>query len=773
MRIKQSNPLRKPSIVNLDDVNPQFEVIEDSSDENDLIVTIEECDEVSQSQSLQYCSMSDNGWIDLSSIVEITEFTSQPRASMNLITDLGDYQIIGSLISDLPVNINAQDSDSNTIDFFSINGNALFPSVCCKNDMLLVVLGSDWCIGKVVRHNHYNALNYDLRKLGNAFTFHVNLIVKDSSDCLAFPVIYLCISNQCIQSNSSSISIKTLNWILANTPTNTLQNSSVTDLEYGNDDENYSSNMEEKTKSYWKTDENDFNSDELLENICTFADQHITKSILCNTALSVSRLSALLKSYGIKTELRPYQLNGIHWLVTKLLNDSESMAVTESFHGLIRLGNISMSFQTFYDKTVSMENNSLALYYDLYTQTISFENTLGNVNSLLTESYKGSAILSDYMGLGKSLQVIGVILYLKHNFKLLQYEIPSFSETCTHDIAANSLNCVCGRINLKKKDPRLIHGIIACTLCGNRYHAFCVGSLKNKLGYKCISCSCRQYSKNLLPSSASIIVMPDNLIPQWIQEIKKHTNDTSESAEDGNDFVDSNTTTSSKGTLTKSNSQKPKFDPVKVFVYHGCDFEILVKNDLTYSDIDPIHLSTYDIILVGFNILNKEFYLSNVMETDEKRSRLRNRSVSTHHSYFPLPLLCLHYNLVVIDETQKVESQEISKRLELVSKLNSSFRLSVSGTPVGNSKLTDLKSLCYFLRISPYDGRNLHNAFKDIFISPKLPIKLSARKKWLHNLFSNLTLRRTKESVASELGLLPKRFITTFLNFTQFEVSFV
>jgi len=139
-----------------------------------------------------------------------------------------------------------------------------------------------------------------------------------------------------------------------------------------------------------------------------------------------------------------------------------------------------------------------------------------------------------------------------------------------------------------------------------------------------------------------------------------------------------------------------------------------------------------------------------------------------YNVYFPPPVLCLNFRTIVIDETQRIESEGDGQMLLMSAALEASYRVSVSGTPLGSGRISDIKSLCRFLRIDPFDERENWNA---CILQKKLPVSNEAVIEWIYSLFSPIVLRRTKKMIQNQLNLHSQVKSTTTLTFSKFEMS--
>lgn len=135
--------------------------------------------------------------------------------------------------------------------------------------------------------------------------------------------------------------------------------------------------------------------------------------------------------------------------------------------------------------------------------------------------------------------------------------------------------------------------------------------------------------------------------------------------------------------------------------------------------------------------------------------------------YFPSPLMCLGFQVIAVDETQKIEGERISAALYMSSRYKATYRISISGTPIATNRLADLQSLCYFLQIHPLGDVT---TWSKLFSKPIISINPNIKTQWLYELFSRITIRRTKAMVKHELNMKDKSFITRTLKFSAFEV---
>ena len=615
----------------------------------------------------------------------------------------------------------------------------------------------------------------------------------------------------------------------------------------------------------------------------------------CNTSLGSggdgqSLLADELRKGGLTTELRPYQLKGVQWLFDTLdysLRESDSkkrlnVFLEESAHvdgrhdGWVPLQarrKVSLSDTTGNDI-------HCCLWYNLITEQLT------SILPAIPESGVKAAVLADEMGIGKSIQVLSLVLLMKlrnatqqpgiistgltgvtmqqgHVIKsALCPKYPSESPELSYATAAREKNdtevamttmeqqpdlkprkrrlsktattiqnamaakakkesellefpCLCGRRFEKKGDL----GWVECGACRRWLHVRCCGfndpeEAKNQKSFTCLACSCIRYGSSSYPlsnfgrgrsidgialddegrirSDATLIIMPSTLIAQWRSEIAKHIA--------GSFNLFDSVSTPSNLTALDDPTRLAAGCALRVFVFDGCEEKNLRSKGLSFSDVDPRNLaSKYDIIITSLKTLTKDFHKTQLKEGAEPRV-LRTRTsrasgdVTTAdvaemtdtgkarkmYVSFPPPIMCIRFAMVVVDETQKIESEGMPQGLSLCTRIAADRRLCVTGTPLGHNRISDLHSLCQFLQLPPY-AQSSHNEWSRIFgeggsafshsLSTHLLRDESVRNQWLANLFSPIMLRRTKCMLGDQLGLLPTVTTITMLNFSGFEVS--
>lgn len=550
-----------------------------------------------------------------------------------------------------------------------------------------------------------------------------------------------------------------------------------------------------------------------------------------DNAASRVELSRRLLSLGVRTKLRNYQLQGVQWMHDQLTRSALSVPQTSAGESKSFSGSQECSTSTNTDSTTTdsyWQYHAMGWLQIPCTNAGSSTSTSASASAATSSSHTSatcwynidteeivhgkhpptalqlpnSAILADEMGVGKSLQIISLALLLQHSLTALNAGTNNIDSTAyTADIAApaqseksaatvqeaNSLivalaqqsageasattdtnhstldssasavfgfsataqgvgmtepgvsnrACLCGSaVDLVSKTHRLL-GWIQCACCNTWLHAPCAGftdthAMEQCGEYTCLACACLKHYAQPVTSRTTLIVMPNTLITQWKAELLKHV-----------EKVTFNNPCAEGG--------------LKVFVYPE---EVGKKKGEDFARLDPRTLAQYDIVLLSFKALQKGYHDSNVDYTSE-------RVLRSGYAIYPPAFLCVHYALLVVDETQNIESTT-SQVLSMACRIPSAHRISVSGTPFGTGKLTDLYTLCQFLRVEPYASNRA--AWLRIIEKPVVPVAAAVRLQWLRGLFQCLLLRRTKCMIAAELGLPEHTMVTKPLQFSTFEV---
>ena len=564
-----------------------------------------------------------------------------------------------------------------------------------------------------------------------------------------------------------------------------------------------------------------------------------------------SQLSLELKNGGLTTALRSYQLDGVHWLFEQLCcsksysgrmyNFIESNEVTGRCDGWVPLptlqnsGSWSMTTAVGSNDDISTKAVKInRLWYNMISQRLSI------CLPPRVESGRMMAVLADEMGIGKSIQVLSLVMLMKlrsgkkrgeeallgsemknpivprgtkgaevedlpelgtekgaraKRKKSLQIsdrstEGDSSTERKRKRVDLSQCPCLCGRRSEKNGDM----GWVECGDCLRWLHVNCCGfssaeEASREEHFKCLACSCVHHGSPVgqIASAATLILMPATLIAQWKNEVHKHFVGPLSPF----DSLPLPPSYDNQATNSLGMEEITKEPPLNVFVYEGCDDLTLRRRGLTFSDVDPRNLaSKYDIIFLSLKTLTKEFHQAQNMgseEVSERPGRLRrfenypsdkdeenpfkgkNWGSKMYISY-PPPFMCIRWAMVVVDETQKIEGESTSQGLTLCMQLSAERRLCVTGTPLGSNRSSDLYSLCQFLHVDPY-GNQGRREWLSVFGEKSLARNERMRNQWLVDLFAPMVLRRTKNSVAEQLGLDATVTTVRMIDFSGFEVG--
>jgi len=191
----------------------------------------------------------------------------------------------------------------------------------------------------------------------------------------------------------------------------------------------------------------------------------------------------------------------------------------------------------------------------------------------------------------------------------------------------------------------------------------------------------------LLPSAATLIVCPDQLLSQWAGEMHKHY---------ARVHIHDLFSASAHATATEAGAAQC----VQVAVYPGVSAYFRHCSTLQRSDtarskeaispalcMSPVFLSTCDIVLTTYSALQKDL--------------LRDPS-NTRVGVLSTPLLQMHWHRVILDEAQMVDVPT-SRSAKMARLLACNHRWGMSGTPLLRG-VEDFRGLCQFLGLQPFDS---------------------------------------------------------------------
>lgn len=213
-----------------------------------------------------------------------------------------------------------------------------------------------------------------------------------------------------------------------------------------------------------------------------------------------SEITEFVQHPSLKPMLRPYQVQGVKWMLKKELVEEY---VDEEF--------VKMKIRHI--------NSDQSFFYNTHT------NELFDYPPAQKLLPKGS-LLCDEMGLGKTVEMLDLILMNpRRNLKRKHdhdYNEEALESLCNMNnlVDEHKLKCICGKSSNNKK-----YKLLTCSKCKSLQHENCVNNKKDLLtSYTCPNCW--KISNTIIESGCTIIVTPSTIKHQWKDEIAKHINKT-------------------------------------------------------------------------------------------------------------------------------------------------------------------------------------------------------------------------------------------------------
>lgn len=209
----------------------------------------------------------------------------------------------------------------------------------------------------------------------------------------------------------------------------------------------------------------------------------------------------------LKPALRPYQINGIKWMLFK-----ENFSFDRS-----RVSELPSDLHPLYLKLVNKKND--CVYYH------KFYGIVTNKAPLKLKSLPGG-ILADEMGLGKTLEILSLIMLNPRcdDFKF-QFEKCQVDKN-RQELNKKSFSCLCGNTpesfqadSFKRYQYTIDVSVYQCVACMVWTHVKCVNYRGPKQEFLCLEC-CTKVAP--IKSGCTLIVTPSVISYQWADEIKKH-----------------------------------------------------------------------------------------------------------------------------------------------------------------------------------------------------------------------------------------------------------
>ncbi|XP_057442384.1 uncharacterized protein LOC130734094 isoform X2 [Lotus japonicus] len=431
-------------------------------------------------------------------------------------------------------------------------------------------------------------------------------------------------------------------------------------------------------------------------------------------------------------ELRPYQRRAAFWMVEreKALKESQGERERNQFH------------------------SPLCVPVDfLDTRSKMFFNPFSGNISLCPETpspYVLGGILADEMGLGKTVELLACIYAHRRSASGSDTLIESVPQVngdqniTLKRLKRERVECICGAVNESIKYQGLW---VQCDICDAWQHADCVRyspkgkSLKSKQGsesktykttiavrdgeYVCQMCSeLIQATESPIASGATLIVCPAPILPQWHDEIIRHTR---------------------PGSL-------------KTCIYEGV-------RDTSFSNtslMDISDLASADIVITTYDVLKEDLsHDSDRHEGDRHLLRFQKR-----YPVIPTLLTRIYWWRVCLDEAQMVESNATAAT-EMALRLHSKHHWCITGTPI-QRKLDDLYGLLRFLKVSPF---NTYRWWAEVLRDPYEKGDIGAME-FTHTIFKQIMWRSSKKHVADELDLPSQEECLSWLTLSPVEEHF-
>lgn len=230
-----------------------------------------------------------------------------------------------------------------------------------------------------------------------------------------------------------------------------------------------------------------------------------------------------------------------------------------------------------------------------------------------------------------------------------------------------------------------------------------------------------QDNKTIYRSNGSLIICPNPLLKQWINEIEMHTNN----------------------------------GAIKIFHYQG--YNDIIKRFET-SKIEEIikKLLEYDLIITTYQVINVELHYAQYNANLRSRRKRNTDDGATPRYDYSSPLSLIQFWRIILDEVQMLKSDntQIAKCTNLLHRIHT---WGVSGTPI--QTIRDFQTVLSYLQIYPFVKQsdiilNIHNDVKSTITKNGIKFNLND----LMNIFINfnICIRHIKKDVISQIHL-PKQ----------------
>lgn len=306
-------------------------------------------------------------------------------------------------------------------------------------------------------------------------------------------------------------------------------------------------------------------------------------------------------------------------------------------------------------------------------------------------------ILADEMGMGKTVEVISLVLARPRSeyapeeenskTKKLNSTPPTIIESGDPKYKNATLRCYCCVEDRESSEVIGSSALVRCPFCKEFQHAVCVAFVVNAPDprYACPDCGYKakwaherseEESKsgkirNPIQLRTTLIVCPETILPQWESELQRHVKS------------GALTVGTFKGAVPKY-GKNAKIAPGTLMICR------------------PEQFREFDVVLTTYDVMNHALQRNQTSES-QKRINRRN-SANLRFVAMPSPLLGCEWHRVCFDESQLL-GEGITRAAVLSRQLRVNYRWAVSGTPISRSNL-DVFGLMTFLEVGPYDNKS-------------------------------------------------------------------